>query len=285
MNKQVSLIIPAYNEEGSLKDIVEAVKNLGCVDEIIVVDDCSVDGTLAKAKECGVKVIHHPYNKGYGAALKSGIRQAAGDSIVTMDADGQHNPKFIPDMIRWLDEFDMVVGQRGQDSHRALLRIPGKLVLRLVANYLSGHEIPDLNCGFRCFRKDAVLEIIHLLPNTFSFSTTITMALFRAGYSVKYVPIVAEKRKSGESRVKQATHGLQTILLILRVIMLSNPLKIFAPVGASLFLAGSIYALFCFVYFKFHIPAGAVLMLLAGIMTFFFGIIADQIAALRIERK
>ncbi|MBI4375214.1 MAG: glycosyltransferase family 2 protein [Elusimicrobia bacterium] len=285
MDKKVSLLIPAYNEEDSLGDAVKAAKEIECIDEIIVIDDCSVDNTLNVAKECGVKVIHHPYNKGYGASLKSGIRQATGGYIVTMDADGQHNPKFIPDMVKWLDEFEMVVGQRGPDSHCSLLRLPGRAILGLIASYLAGFKIPDLNSGFRCFRRDVALEYLHLLPNTFSFSTTITMALFKAGYSVKYVPIVAEKRKGGKSRVRQARHGLQTILLMLRVIMLSSPLKIFAPVAGIIFLAGLVYTVVCFIYFRFHIPAGALLMLLSGVMMFLFGIVADQIAALRIERK
>jgi glycosyltransferase involved in cell wall biosynthesis len=253
--------------------------------EIIIVDDGSTDNTGKIAIKHGAKVIFHPYNKGYGAALKTGIREATNENILIIDADGQHNYGDIERIVEHLAEYDMVVGCRTKDSYTQLSRKLGKIFLHQLANYLSGFKIPDLNSGFRTFKKSKVMEFIHILPNTFSFATTITLAFYQRGYSIKHVPIVSEKRKGGKSEVKQVRHGMQTLLLIIRVIMLFNPLKIFVPVSGILFLVGFFYSIYSFIFVKFHIPTGALLLLLSSIIVFLFGVIADQIAALRMEMK
>lgn len=284
---KVSIVIPAYNEQEVIASLLQKLVsiNKGNTYEIIVVDDGSTDDTGLIARNSGVNVIRHPYNKGYGAALKTGIRASRNENILTLDADGQHNYEDIKRIIEHLGEYDMVVGCRTKDSYTPVSRKLGKIVLNWLANYLSGFKIPDLNSGFRAFKKSKVMEFMHILPNTFSFTATITLAFFRAGYSIKYVSIISEQRYGGKSRVKHMRHGLQTILLMYRVLMLFNPLKIFVPISGILFVVGFVYSLLSFIFVKFHIPAGAVLLILSSIIVFLFGVIADQIATLRMEKK
>jgi len=284
---KVSIVIPAYNEQEVIASLLQKLVsiNKGNTYEIIVVDDGSTDDTGLIARNSGVNVIRHPYNKGYGAALKTGIRASRNENILTLDADGQHNYEDIKRIIEHLGEYDMVVGCRTKDSYTPVSRKLGKIVLNWLSNYLSGFKIPDLNSGFRAFKKSKVMEFMHILPNTFSFTATITLAFFRAGYSIKYVSIISEQRYGGKSRVKHMRHGLQTILLMYRVLMLFNPLKIFVPISGILFVVGFVYSLLSFIFVKFHIPAGAVLLILSSIIVFLFGVIADQIATLRMEKK
>src|SRR3989339_191228 len=277
---KVSVIIPAFNEEESITSILQQVKNIQGLLEIIVVDDGSTDGTAEAARKTGVMVVRNPYNMGYGASLKNGIRKASGNYIIIMDSDGQHNPEYIESIVEHLERYDMVVGSRTRDSHFSLLRKPGKVALSALANYISGYKIPDLNSGFRGFSKGKAMEFINILPNTFSFTTTITMAFFRAGYSIKYVPIITDKRKGGKSRVVQVKHGFQSILLIIRIIMLFNPLKILAPVSVVLFTLGIAQIAYACMFIRIYIPAGAILLILFSIISFFFGAIADQISSL-----
>ena len=188
---KASIIIPAFNEEKGLDLTLSKLKNISTSGdyEIIVVDDGSTDNTSAVARRYGVKVIRNPYNKGYGASLKAGIRDASSDVVLIMDSDGQHKPEDIDKLLSHIGENDMVVGARSRDSHFSFWRRPGKSVLNIVANYLSGRKIPDLNSGFRAVRKERVMELMHILPNGFSFSTTITLGLFKDAYNVKYIPI------------------------------------------------------------------------------------------------
>ena len=186
--RTVTIVIPAYNEEkglsGCLDALMPAAEERGW--EVIVVDDGSTDGTPGIVREKGVPIISHPYNKGYGAALKTGIRNATGEIVVILDSDGQHDPDDIEKLLAHTDSYEMVVGAR---VNQRGIRMPGKKLLSLVANFLSGVKIPDLNSGFRAFRKETVMEFLHLCPSGFSFTTTVTLAYFRAGYSVTYVPI------------------------------------------------------------------------------------------------
>lgn len=202
----VSIVIPVYNEEKSILELVNRLKKFEYSNEIIVVDDGSTDNTYELIKDAGIKVIRHPYNKGYGAALKTGIRNSNSDIVLFMDADGQHKPEDVKTILEHMDTYDMVVGKRTKASKVSLLRRCGKKILKIVANYLSGREIPDLNSGFRAIRKDVVKEFMHILPNSFSFTTTITLACFLAGYSVHYVPIDAPERM-GKSKIKPFRDG------------------------------------------------------------------------------
>ena len=277
----VTIIIPAHNEEEGIADVINGVKQLKEGYEIIVVDDGSTDNTYKLATDTGVKVIRHPYNKGYGAALKTGIRNAEADVVLFMDADGQHKPSDIQKLIQYIEEYDMVVGARTKKSKVSLLRRPGKKILSITANYLAGMKIPDLNSGFRALKKDVAMEFMHILPNTFSFSTTITLALINSGYSVKYVPIETPERV-GTSKIKPFRDGFRFILLIIRTIVLFNPLKVFLPVSAILLIVG-FFELIRELIVYFDIWTAPILLILSGILIFFFGLLADQLSFIRRE--
>jgi glycosyltransferase involved in cell wall biosynthesis len=231
-----TIIIPAYNEEEEISLVINGLKSMDEKCEIIVVDDGSTDNTFRLASEAGARVVHHPYNKGYGAALKTGIRNANTDVVLLMDADGQHKPDDACKLLQYMNEYDMVVGSRTNNSHVSLLRKPGKKFLSIIANYLSGTKIPDLNSGFRAIKKSMAMDFMHILPNGFSFTTTITLASLTSGYSVKYVPIEAPKRV-GTSKIKPFQDGFLFVMLIIRTIALFNPLKVVLPVSLFWLLA------------------------------------------------
>jgi glycosyltransferase involved in cell wall biosynthesis len=279
----VSIIMPAYNEAETIGTTLEQLKPLVNVYgfEVVVVNDASTDNTAGVITDFSyVKLVNQPYNKGYGAALKTGVRNATNDWVLTMDSDGQHLPEEIPKLLEFMDEFDMVVGSRDGDDKDVWIRKPGKWILGWVANYLSNMKIPDVNSGFRLIRKSYVEEFIHILPNSFSFSTTITLAVIKGGYNVKYVPITVRRRSGGKSRVRQINDGLTTILLIIRCISLFNPLKIYAPIGGSLLFFGIIFSIYgvCF-YGSF--PKSGIAIFLAGLLILLFGVLSDQVAAIR----
>ncbi|MCX6113242.1 MAG: glycosyltransferase family 2 protein [Proteobacteria bacterium] len=275
---ECTIIIPAYNEEEGIRSVINGLKSMQEKCEILVVDDGSTDSTFKFASESGVRVVHHPYNKGYGAALKTGIRNAKTDVVLLMDADGQHKPDDACKLLRYMNEYDMVVGSRTNNSHISLLRKPGKKILSIVANYLSGTKIPDLNSGFRAIKKSMAMDFMHILPNGFSFTTTITLAALTSGYSVKYVPIEAPKRV-GTSKIRPFRDGFLFIMLIIRTVSLFNPMKVVLPVSGFFIFGGLIYALDGIIVSN-HIPSGALLALISGTIIFFFGIIADQISVL-----
>jgi len=280
---EITIIIPAYNEEEGIADVITRLKKLPEKYGILVVDDGSTDDTYKIARAAGVKVIRHPYNKGYGAALKTGIRNVKADVVLLMDADGQHHPGDIKKLTQHIGEYDMVVGARTKKSKVSLLRRPGKRILSITANYLAGMKIPDLNSGFRALKKNVAMEYLHILPNTFSFSTTITLALINAGFSVKYVPIEAPKR-IGTSKIKPFRDGFNFIMLIIRTVVLFNPLKVFLPISAILFGVGFFY-LGYELALHLNVPDSAVFLIVSSILIFFFGILADQISSMRREIK
>ncbi|MFW6273212.1 MAG: glycosyltransferase family 2 protein [bacterium] len=283
--KALTIIIPAFNEEKALSDAIIALNNFSKKYNwnIIVVNDGSNDNTKNIVPAIrDVILINHPYNKGYGASLKTGIQNAKTGLIAFFDADGQHRPEDLIALYENFGDYDMLVGQRGKDSHQEWVRKPGKWVLSKVANFLTGRKIPDLNSGLRIMKKDVIKQMLHLLPDGFSFSTTSTIAFMNMGYNVGYHPIIVEKR-IGKSTVKQLKHGSSTLMLILRLIVLFNPLKVFIPVAFSLIVLGIIYEL---IYGILMIPGvkllpGALLLMLSGLLIFFFGLLADQISALR----
>ena len=275
----VTIIIPAYNEEEGIGNVITQLKKVSENYEILVVDDSSTDNTYKLASDTGVKVLRHPYNKGYGAALKTGIRNAEADVVLFMDADMQHKPSDIQKLIQHIGEYDMVVGARTKKSKISLLRRPGKKILSITANYLAGMKIPDLNSGFRALKKSVAVEFLHILPNTFSFSTTITLACIKSGYSVKYVPIEAPERV-GTSKIKPFRDGFNFIMLIIRTIVLFDPLKVFLPVSAVLFVVGFLELIREIIVY-FDIWTAPVLLILSAILIFFFGLLADQLSFIR----
>ncbi len=286
----ISIIIPAYNVEGSIGAVLEGLGAWREHAEIIVIDDGSTDRTAAIAERAGARVLRHRVNKGYGAALKNGIRAARGDVIVMMDADGEHNAAHIQALLDALPNHAMVVGARGKGSHAPWLRRPGKWILSQVANYLAETKIPDLNSGLRAFRKETVQAFLRLLPNGFSFTTTLTLALFKEGYDIAYVPITTTPRV-GTSTVDPLRDGVNTLMLIIRIIALFDPIKVFLPmslalagVGLAYWIASGLFRYAWHIEPAFHIPTGAMLMLLSAVIVFMFGILADQVSALRREK-
>jgi len=281
----ISIVIPAYNEADSIENFLTTLKYYinSPEFEVIIVNDGSSDNTQEIIQKFpDVLLINHPYNKGYGASLKTGIRKASGEYILMMDSDGQHKEEDIPKLLLHIDEFDMVVGERKEEVGKEWIRKPGKWLLSVVANYLSGIKIPDINSGFRLIRKQCVLEFMHILPNGFSFSTTITLAMLKAGYNVKYQPINVQPRKGGKSYVRQGRDGAITLLLITRCISLFNPLKVYIPAAISILIPSLLFAIYGVVRFC-SFPKTAVVGFLTGILLVFFGILSDQVAAIRRE--
>lgn len=287
MQKSLSIIIPAYNEEKAIKktieDLKEELKNLDLEYEIIVVNDASTDktkGVLENIK--GIKLINHHHNRGYGAALKTGIKEAKSDNLLFFDADGQHKTEHIPELIKHIDDFDMVAGARiGYKG--PLIRQPGKKLLQWLANYLSKQKIPDINCGFRIVKKEPILKFTHLLCDGLSFSTTAILLFLTEGLSVKYVPITINKRQGGKSTVRPK-HALDTLIVILRTILLSSPLRVFLPVSMILFLGAVGFGIYD-IFFRHNITDATLLFFISSLLIFFFGLIADQISAIRKEIK
>jgi glycosyltransferase involved in cell wall biosynthesis len=278
--RDVTIVIPSYNEEGSIESVVNELMAYSDAWEIIVVNDGSSDRTAERAAHGNVRVINHPHNQGYGAALKTGIRAASHNIIVLMDADGQHKDfNNIDRLLEEIDTYDMVVGARSTGSHQPFFRRPGKWFLGLLANYLSRRKIPDLNSGFRAFKRDVVLSYLPLLSNHFSFTTTQTLMMFSEGRTVKYIPIKTYARV-GKSTVKFVKDGIGTTMLILRVVMLFSPLRIFLPVSVVLFLFGAI-RLFTGLVIGVDYTITSILGILSSVLVILFGLMADQIAALR----
>ena len=278
-NKNCSIVIPAFNEEKAIKRVIEGVQKLGTTYEVIVVDDGSSDKTYDLAGSLGVRTIRHPFNKGYGAALKTGIRHASSDIVILMDADDQHDPSEISKLLEHIGDADMVVGERSAGSKQSFFRRPGKKLLGWFANYLAGTKIPDLNSGCRAIKREFALRFMHILPNSFSFTTTITLAMFKEGYNIKYVPIQA-KARIGKSSVNWFTDGIRTILLILRATMLFSPLKIFLPINILFAIATLSYISFD-LFSSRNISDTSVVLILFTVLIFFFGLLADQLAHIR----
>ncbi len=236
----VSIIIPAFNEEAVIGSVVTGLRQAGAWLEILVVDDASTDATAAAAERAGARVIRHPYNKGNGAAVKTGILEARGEVVLLMDGDGQHDPQEAPRLAETIGVFDMVIGAR-QAGDQSATRAFGNAVFNALASWLSGRAVPDLTSGFRAARRSLLLEILHLLPNGFSYPTTSCLTFLKAGYNVSFVPIAARPRV-GRSKIRPLDDGVKFLLIILKIVTLYSPLKVFFPVAAASFLLGAGYA-------------------------------------------
>ncbi len=285
-NKNTTIIVPAYNEEDAIKISLDKIVNSGYHKkyEVIYVNDGSTDSTREIISEYPVKLINHNVNKGYGAALKTGIRKASGDKVVILDSDGQHDPQYIDKLIEMLDDYDMVIGERGVDSHQVRKRRSGKKIIRKVGEYLVEQKLPDYNSGFRGFNRQLMKEMLHLMPNGFSFSTTSTLAFLKEGYTIGTFTINVNQRVGRKSNVKFFKDGPKTILLLFRIIMLFNPLKIFLPFSFIMAFIGLAWGLYGY-FTTERFPNSAILIVVFGMMLFFIGLLADQIAMLnRVKR-
>ena len=289
MNMQISLsvVVPAYNEAPRIVPVLEGLKTVlpDQAYEIIVVDDGSTDGTGDVASQVeGICVVRNPQRKGYGGAIKTGTRRAKGKWILFLDADGQHDPSEVSKLLVEMDKADMVIGSRQGESLRRAGKLVGRRMMRTLAEFLVESTIPDLNSGLRLVRRDLILDYISLLPNGFSLSTTLTLALIKAGHTVVFVPVTVNVREGGASRVRIFRDGVRTVMLMVRIITMFNPLKIFLPISCFLWFVGFVY-LFEEIIRVFNIADGAVLLIIGGTILFFFGILADQLSTLRRENQ
>jgi len=283
MTPKYSIVVPAYNEEKAIGRFLSELKTFlaysGISAEVIVVDDGSSDETKAVAEKSGFRVISHPYNKGYGAALKTGTRAASGEFVVFIDGDGQHKPQDIRLLVEKTGEYDMVVGARMEDKVASFSRRIAKKILTALANYLSETRIADLNSGFRVVRRTLLLDYIDYLPNAFSFTTTLTVIVVKSGYNLTYVPITVAKRV-GKSKINPITDFTRFVMLLIRTTMLFTPLKVFLPISFLLGFLGLIDLASSLVT-SWDIYTSAVLLLMTSALIFFFGLLADQISFLR----
>jgi glycosyltransferase involved in cell wall biosynthesis len=281
--ESVTIVLPAFNEGGSIGHIVTALRAAAPWHEVLVIDDGSTDGTGEAAQEAGARVVRHPYNKGNGAAVKTAIRSATTDWIVIVDADGQHRADDAKRLVSRLGDFDLVIGARDPKTQATAGRRIGNAILNWLATYLTERPIPDLTSGLRAARRDYLLEFIHLLPNGFSTPTTTTLAFIKAGYNVAFEPIGALPRV-GNSKIRLASDGAKFLLILLKVITIFSPLRIFAPLSALTFLVGAAYGAWNFIYHA-RIPNGAVLLLMFSVIVILVGLISEQISTLRFEGR
>ena len=277
----VSVVIPALNEELTIADVVAALKSAAPWREVLVIDDGSADATAIKAETAGARVIRHPYNKGNGAAVKTGIRNATGDFILIIDADGQHPPEDAVRIADRLGEYDLVVGARSSTTQATQARRSGNMLLNWLASYLAGRAIPDLTSGFRGARREHLREFIHLLPNGFSTPTTTTLAFIKAGYNVSFERVSA-RRRMGESKIRFARDGARFFLILLKVITIFSPLRIFVPISACTFAVGALYGAYTALAHG-RIPNGAVILILFSVVVFLVGLVSEQVSSLRID--
>ena len=281
---RISLILPAKNEAEGLRKALPGVRQLLPDAEIIVVDDGSTDETASVAREFGAKVLSSPYSMGNGAANKRGARAAGGDILMFMDADGQHNVNLIPKVLAKLDEgYDMVVGARGWDGQASFGRGMANGLYNRVASVMTGHRVADLTSGFRAVRADKFKEFLHLLPNGFSYPTTITMAFFRSAYAVTYVPIPVATR-IGTSHIRPLRDGMRFLLIIFKIATLYSPLKLFAPAAAAFFALGLGYYAYTFASTGRFTNMSA-LLFSAAVIIFLIGLISEQITSLTYRRS
>jgi glycosyltransferase involved in cell wall biosynthesis len=281
--RDVSIVIPAMNEAAAIASVVTGLAAAGPWREIIVVDDGSTDETGAHAAKAGARVVRHPYRKGNGAAVKSGIRQATGDYILIIDGDGQHQPGDAMRLVAQLGEYDLVVGARSSSTQATVSRRFGNSLLNRLASFLAEREIPDLTSGFRAARRAYLLEFLHLLPNGFSTPTTTTLAFLRAGYNVRFEPVEARQR-SGESKIRLATDGPKFLLIVFRVMTIFSPLRIFLPIALLAFLLGAGYAVWT-IATQMHVTNSSVLLIVFAVLVFLVGLVSEQISALRFDGR
>ncbi len=279
---EISVILPVFNEVENLGWVLDQLDSLKLADvEVIVVDDGSTDGTHEVVEKKGVRLVRHPYNIGNGAAVKSGIRSAKGKWLVFMDGDGQHRPEDLPALLAETNDYLMVVGAREKGSKLRFHRYVANLVYNAFASYVTKFKVKDLTSGFRVVRRREALRFIDLLPNTFSYPSTLTLAFLRSGLTVKYVPIQSLYR-SGQSKISLLTDGIRFLLIIAKIATLFSPFRVFVPVAVFFFLSGIGN------YFYTYITQGrftnmSVFLFTAAVIIFMLGLVSEQIALLRME--
>jgi glycosyltransferase involved in cell wall biosynthesis len=275
----LSIILPCKNEAKNLEKLLTKLCSMYPEAEIIIVNDGSSDNSAEIASKFGLHVINHPYTIGNGAAIKSGVNYSSGDIIVFMDADGQHDPKYIPQLLEKLNKYDMAVGARKDSKSQAsLLRYLANSFYNKFASWIVNRKIMDLTSGFRAVKASKFKEFLYLLPNGFSYPTTITISFFRAGYTVAYLPIKMSKR-IGKSHIKPLRDGLRFLLIIFKIGSLYSPLKIFIPLSFSFFIIGISNYLYKFII-EGRFTNMSALLLSTSVLIFLIGLVSEQITQL-----
>lgn len=280
----ISIIIPARNEANNLPALLQALQNVCSGAEILVIDDGSTDDTARVAERFGATVIAHPYCMGNGAAIKTGARHAQGEVLVFMDGDGQHNPQDIPALLTKIEAgYDMAVGARHPSSQASFLRWAANSFYNGLASLMTGYRIEDLTSGFRAARARQFRKFLYLLPNGFSYPTTSTMAFFRSGYPVAYVPIHAGKRQ-GKSHIRLLHDGMRFFIIILRIGALFSPMRLFLPTSLFIFLLGIGYYIYTYLEWGRFTNMSA-LLILSALIIFLIGIVSEQISSLHYKHS
>ena len=279
---KISVVLPAYNEEPSIGETIKEIIKLHPNVEILVIDDGSTDSTSQEAIDAGATVMRHPHNIGNGAAIKTGLRYASGDWIVMMDADGQHKPADIEKLLEYKDDYDMIIGARSKGSKTSWHRDLANFIYNWLASYVTKHKIEDLTSGFRMVKNERVRKFIYLMPNTFSYPSTVTMAYLRSGLSVKYVPIQTRARK-GKSKIKLFQDGIRFFLIITRIATLFSPFRVFLPVSSIFFVTGLGYYLFTYIT-QHRFTNMSALLFSSSVIIFMMGLVSEQISQMRYDR-
>lgn len=279
----VSVVVPAFNEAGGIGRVVADLASEAPWHEIIVVDDGSRDGTAGEASAAGAVVVRHPYNKGNGAAVKSGIRRATGEFVLIVDGDGQHRPSDARRLVARLGEYDLIIGARAASTQATVARRIGNAMLNGLATYLTGRDIPDLTSGFRGARREHLREFLHLLPNGFSTPTTTTLAFVKAGYNVAFEPVEARQRV-GSSKIRLARDGAKFLMIILKIVTIFSPLRVFLPISLACLAVGASYAGWT-IATQHHVTNSSVLLIMLAVIVFLVGLVSEQISALRFEGR
>lgn len=284
---KISIIIPTYHEEENIGKVVKKIDNvMSAINEdyeIFVINDGSTDNTEQAAKDAGATVISHPYNIGNGAAVKTGIRNADGDILIFLDGDGQHNPDDIPRLLEHINRYDMVVGARSSGSEVKIHRKLANMIYNSLATYVTSFNIQDLTSGFRAIRAPLAKKFVSLLPNTFSYPSTITLATLMSGHSLKYVSIKTFYR-SGKSKIKLIKDGTRFFLIIAKISTLFSPFKIFLPISFLMFMIGVVW--YAYTYFTHGTFTNmGMLLFTTSVIIFMMGLVAEQIAQLRLEKS
>ena len=284
MKVKISVIIPCHNESQTIGWLVNNITNLYPDFEIIVINDGSTDDTSVVAEEAGAIVYSHPYNIGNGAAIKSGIRRASGDILVFMDADLQHNPEDIEAMLNYFPDYDMVVGARLAKDQTSLGRALGNKIYNWLASYVTKFNVQDLTSGFRAIKSDIARQYLYLLPNSYSYPTTLTLAVLRTGRALKYVPIKVKVRKAGKSNIKIFEDGIRFFIIIVKICTLFSPFRIFLPVSFFMFCLGLFYYIYTYLTWGRFTNMSA-LLFTTSIIIFMMGLISEQISQMKYDRS